>query len=391
MKRTIITIAIVALGGTLCAQNSINAVLAQVEKNNTTLLASRARVDAEKLGNKTGLAPQNPEVAFSYMFGTPSAIGNRTDLSITQSFKFPTAYVAQHAIATVKNEQAELEYTKQQKEVLHAARVVCVKLIYCNALQAEYTAQCANARTLAEAYKAKYTTGDVGVLDYNKAQLNLVTVSKEFERNEIERNALLQELAQLNGGNALSLTDSVFSVQAVPADFEQWYAQAAANNPLLQWVKHQVTISQKNVQLHTANSLPTFSAGFQYEHEVGEAFRGVTVGMTIPLWENANAVKYAKAQTVAMQSAEADATMQYYNSMKALHTKVIALQTAVADYRSRLALYSNNHLLEKAYTAGELSLTEYLYECSLYYQNLLQLHAMEMEYALSYAELNKFQ
>lgn len=391
MKKAIIITAIVAFGFNLFAQNTVDNVLTEVEKNNTTLSAYRKSIDAEKIGNKTGLAPQNPEVEFNYLWGNPSAIGNRTDFSIKQSFDFPTAYSYKNQISNFKNEQAELEYKKQRNELLFQTRVICVKLTFYNVLKVELSKRLANAQKVANAYKTKYSTGDVGILEYNKAQVNLLKISKEIESHEIERNALFSELATLNGGNAINFTDSLFSLQTIPADFEQWFTQAEANNPLLQWVKQEISISEKQVKFNTAMSLPKLYGGFMSEKVVGQQFQGVTLGITIPLWENKNTVKFAKAQAIAMQSVEADAKLQFYNNMKALHTKVIALQNNVNDYRSKLVLYSNSELLEKAFNKGEISLTEYMYELSLYYESIYTLLEMEMNLILAFAELNKYQ
>ncbi len=391
MKKAIIISVIMVLGFNLFAQNNINNVLTEVEKNNTTLSAYRKSVDVEKIGNKTGITPQNPEVEFNYLWGNPSTIGNRTDFSIKQSFDFPTAYSYKNQISNLKNEQAELEYKKQRNEVLYQTRVVCVKLTYYNAFIVELSKRHANALKIADAYKVKYNTGDVGILEFNKAQVNLLNVTKELENNEIERNALLSELTTLNGGNAINFTDSLFTVQTIPADFEQWFTQTEANNPLLQWVKQEIAISEKQVKLNTVNSLPKFYGGFMSEKVVGQQFQGITLGITIPLWENKNIVKYAKAKTIAMQSVEADAKLQFYNSMKATHTKVISLQTNVTDYRSKLGMYSNSELLEKAFNKGEISITVYMYELSLYYESIYKLLEMEMNLNEAFAELNKYQ
>lgn len=378
-------------GFNLFAQNTIDNVLTEVEKNNTTLAAYRKSIDAEKIRNKTGLTPYDPEVEFNYLWGNPSAIGNRIDFSIKQSFDFPSVYYYKSQISDLKNEQSELEYKKLRNEVLFQTRVVCVKLTYFNALKIELKKRHANAMKVADAYKTKYNTGDVGILEYNKAQINLLNVAKEIEKIEIERNALLLELKTLNGGNSINFNDSLFSLQTIPADFEQWFTSVETNNPILELMKQEITISEKQVKLNIANSLPKVYVGFMSEKVVGQQFQGVNVGITIPLWENKNTVKYANARAIAMQSVEADAKLQFYNSMKALHTKVIALQNNVNDYRIKLAMYSNKELLEKAFSIGEISLTEYVYELSLYYDSIYKLLEMEMNLYLAIAELNKYQ
>lgn len=375
----------------LSAQNSVDDILLQIEKNNTTLLAYRKSVDADKIGNKTALLPQNPEVEFNYLWGNPSALGNRIDFSIKQSFDFPTTYGYKSQISNLKNEQAELEYKKQRNEIVFQARVVCLKLTHLNALNIEIATRQANAQQVANAYKAKFDAGDIGILDYNKAQVNFLNVTKEQQSIEIERNALLSELAMLNGGNATNFTDSQFTMQTISADFEQWYTSAEANNPLLQWIKQEIAITEKQSKLNTALSLPKFYGGYMSEKLTGQQFQGVTVGMTIPLWENKNTVKQAKAKTVAMQSIETDAKLQFYNGLKTTHTKVIALQSNVTNYRNNLTLFSNSKLLEKAFNKGEISLTEYMYELSLYYDSIFKLLEMEMELNVTVAELNKYQ
>lgn len=375
----------------LNAQNNVDTALKAIEENNTTLKALKVSSEAQKLGNKTGLTPQNPEVEFNYLWGNPSAIGNRTDFSVKQSFDFPTAYSFRSQISNLKNEQAELEYQKQRKEILLQTRLVCIELTYNNALKAELSKRLNNATQIANAYKSKFDIGEVSILEHNKAHVNLLNVSKELENNEIERNVLLSELTTLNGGNPINFTDSLFTWQTIPADFEQWYTQTEANNPLLQWVKQEIAISEKQVKLNNTLSLPKFYGGFMSEKVVGQQFRGISLGITIPLWENKNTVKYAKAKTLAMQSMETDAKLQFYNSMKATHTKVISLQTNVTDYRSKLTMYSNSELLEKALDKGEISLSEYFFELSLYYESINRLLEMEQNLSKAFAELYRYQ
>lgn len=379
-----------AFGFNLSAQSTIDNVLTEVERNNTTLSAYRKSIDAKKIGNKTGITPQNPEVEFNYLFGNPSALGNRTDFSIKQSFDFPTAYSYKKQISDLKNEQAELEYTKQRNDVLYKTNVVCVKLTYYNVLKIELEKRRSNASKIAEAYKTKYDVGDINILDYNKAQINLLNITKELESCEIERNSLLLELVALNGGHPVHFSDSVFFTKNIPDDFEQWFAQTEEKNPLLQWIKQELAISRKQVRLNTAISLPRVYGGYMSEKVVGQQFQGITLGVTIPLWENKNSVKQAKAQSFAVQSIEADSKLLFYNHMKEVHTKAIALHNNVSDYRNKLSIYSNNELLEKALIKGEISLTEYLYELALYYENVSKLLEMEMSLNLVYAELNRY-
>jgi len=372
----------------LFAQNNVDKVLSQIEKNNTTLSALRKSADAQKVGNKTAIFLKNPEVEFNYLWGNPSAIGNRTDFSIKQSFDFPTAYGYKNQISDIKNEQTELEYRKQQKTVLLQARNICIDLIYTNALKSEYGKRLNHAQNIAKSYKLKFDAGDANVLEYNKAQLNLLNLSNKIELLEIDRTALLSELTRLNGGIAIELADSEIQSQIIPTDFDQWYTQAEQSNPILNWLKQEIQISKKQVSLNKALSLPKVQAGYMSETVVGQQFRGISVGLSIPLWENKNTVKYSKANTIALEAVAADNKVQLYNQLKTLHSKAISLQSNVTEYSSKLQSFNSSDLLKKALDKGEISLIDYIMELSIYYENVNKMLELDRDMNKAVAELN---
>jgi hypothetical protein len=391
MKQIFIVLSSIILIGSNLFSQDIDKIIAEVEKNNTTLIALRKKADAELIGNKTGLYLKNPELAFNYLWGSPENIGNRNDISILQSFDFPTAYGYRNQISESQNVQVELDYQKQSKSIIMQTRLVCNGLIYHNTLKSELNKRIANAQSIANSYKSKYDLGGASIIDYNKAQINLLNITKDAESNEISINALLSELMSLNGGINIEFVERGFPIQLLTMDFEQWYIQAEQNNPVLLWLKQEALISQKNEKLNTAMGLPKFQAGYMSENVVGQQFQGITVGLSIPLLENRNAVKYAKAKTIAMQSAETDTRLQFYNNLKTLHTKAVSLQKSLNDYRANLQLYSNTGLLQKALDKGELSLAEYFYELTIYYESFNKMLELEMTLNETIIELNKFQ
>lgn len=389
-KYIIIGIILFALPIGISAQKSADDILIQIEKNNTTLLALRKKADAQKIGNKTGIYLQNPELEFNYLWGNPSSIGNRTDFNLRQSFDFPTAYGYKNKIADLKNEQAELEYRKQVKVISLQVRIICIDLIYNNGLKSEYSKRLIHAQSVANSFKSKFDAGETGILEYNKAQINLLNLTNKMDLIDVERNALLAELTRLNGGTTIDFTESDFSATIIPTNFEQWYTQAEQSNPLLNWLKQEIEISQKQVNLNQALSLPKFQAGYMSETIVGQQFRGISVGLSIPLWENKNMVKSARANTLALQAMETDSKLQFYNQLKNLHTKTIALQTNVLNYSSKLQQFNNSDLLKKALDKGEISLIDYMIELTLYYQNVDKLLELKRDFNHTIAEMNQF-
>lgn len=384
----LLSILILPLTG-LFAQN-IDRIIADIEKNNKTLIALRKSAEAARIGNKTGLSLKNPEFEYNYLWGSPVTIGNRTDVRILQSFDFPTAYGYRNRIAEYRNIQVELEYEKQHLSIVTKARQVCNGIVYLNALQNELGKRAENARKLAESYRSKYDAGEAGLIDYNKSQLFLNNLTSDAESAETDKNALLAELRILNGGIEVDLTDTEYPVQAVGDDFEQWFKQAEEKNPELQWLKQELTISLKNEKLSTAMSLPKLQAGYMSEAIVGQQYQGIAFGLSIPLLESRNAVKYAKAKTAAVQSMEAETEIQFYNDLKSLHTKAISLQNRLKTFQSNLENFNNSDLLIKALGKGEISLIDYLYELSLYYDSYDRLLELKKALNETIIELNRY-
>lgn len=375
---------------TVFGQSQTENVLKEVEQNNTTLSALRKNTESEKIGNKTDIFLQNPEIEFNYLWGNPVAVGNRTDFSIKQRFDFPTAYGYKKQISDLKNDQVMLEYQKNLTTILFETKLICNDLIFTNALQNELTKSFEHAQSIAQSYKTKFDLGETNVLEFNKAQLNLLKMANAVALNETERINLLAELTRMNGGKAIAFDESSFPEVSLAEDFDQWYNATKKQNPSLEWLKKEIEISQRNIQLNRALNLPKFEAGFMSEKVVGEQFRGVSAGMVLPLWENKNKVKAAKSSAVTVESMAADHELQFYNHLKALHSKAVRLQKNAADYKSGLLLYNNAELLKTALDKGEISLINYLTELSFYYESMHQLLEIEKELFKVVAEIERF-
>ncbi|MDR2886976.1 MAG: TolC family protein [Bacteroidales bacterium] len=392
MKRIIIITLLLSATFAIQAQSGYEAILQQIEANNTTLAALRRQTEAQKLGNRTGLAPANPEVEFSYLWGNPSAIGSRTDISVMQSFDFPAAYAHRSKIAGLQNENAELLYKAERLNVLLSAKQTYIKLIYCNAIAFEYAVRLKNAETIANAYKIKLENGETNILEHNKAQLNLTTVQAEVAQMQAEWAVLQSELKQLNGGKEVVFSgkifpDNVYTANTLPNNFEEWYAQAEAKSPALQYVSAQIEIGRHEVKHNRAMGLPKLSAGYMSEKTAGEHFQGVSVGVSIPLWENKNRVKQAKVQAQAAETTFEDSKIQFHNRLQALYAKADALQQNAQKLRQSLTDNNNEPLLKKALDAGEISLLNYLLEIEFYYDAINKASEAERDYELAAAEL----
>lgn len=386
MRKIIICIALLFVGISLSAQQ---AILEQIEENNTVLSALRTQANAEKIENRTGLNPENPEVGFGYLWGNQKE--NRTDFEVTQTFDFPTAYHNKRKVADIRNQQVEIRYRIERKDILLEARAICIQLIFQNALSAQLKERWDLAQEIMNSYQKMFNQGDVSILDLNKTKYELLDARKTYRESILEQEFLQAELVRLNGGKPIELKEIRFEDVILPLDFDQWYADQKIKNADLLLAGQEVSLSKQNEKLQRSLNLPKLSAGYVSEKVAAEHFQGVSVGVSIPLWENKNTVKQIKAQTLANQELEYDANLKDYHQKKALYNKALNYQEMLNANRQFDSADNTPSLLKKSLDAGEISLIEFILELGIHYDLIEKMLETEKELHLAYAELMQWE
>ncbi len=381
----------------LCSQGmysqipDIDAVLKNIEQNNTTIIALRKHADAAKMEGRTGIYMPNPEVELNYLWsGAPDESGV-LEFNIMQGFDFPTAYSYRRDIADSKALQANTQYEVECRAILLQARKICIDIIHCNALAMEFDKRLRHVQTTVQACREKYEKGDITIVEYNQQLLNLLNIRRETENNAIARTELLGELMRMNGGKSVELNGGEYPAYTLPNDFDSWYKSLESGNLALQVLSQKIEISKQQRKLNSAMNLPKFALGYKSEHTSVGTMQGIGSIISIPLWENRNAVKHAELQILAAQEVENDAKLQYRSMAKILYTKAKSLEALINDYHEILKSINNSDFLDKALNSGHISLIDYTHEISLYYDATTGLLEVERELQYALAELMQWQ
>ena len=354
------------------AQNEVERVLQSVEQHNTTLIALRHETEAAKVGNHTNLNLPNPEVEFGYLWGSPSSIGHRKDVSAVQSFDFATVSGAKRRLARQQDALADWQYKESRMQLLLEAHHLCLDAIYYNAMCKELMQRKQYAEEITSAQQKRLEQGDINRIEYNQVKLDLAAVCAELMRCNTERAAVMAELQRLNGGEPLLIEATDYPAVAIANDFEAWYAEAEQKSPALAYVKQQIDVANRELAVRRADGLPTVSLGFMGEYVSGENYQGVKVGMSIPLWANKNRVRQAKAEVEAAKARQTDARQQFYSRLHNLFVQQRGLRQVVQSYQEALRATDNTSLLKKALDAGSISTMDYLLGARMYYDAVNQ-------------------
>ena len=372
------------------SQATMEEILTDIETNNTTLNALDKQMEAKMLENKTGIFLHDPEFEFAYQWGDPASIGPKKNISLKQSFAFPTVYTYQNRVSEARNDQLSMEYNRQRVQIMLDAKQRCYDLIYANAMIAVMEQRLQHARHLMTAYERMLEAGETNVLEVNKARINMTTQQQQYELRQIEREQTLSELQRLNGGQPVEYEGTDFPAQPLPTDFNKWYQDVGLQNPILQWLEQEAAISRTQVSLARARSLPGFSAGYVSEALTHEQFRGWAVGVSIPLWEQKNTVKLARAHVHATEETIIDQQLQHYNHLKSAHATAVSLQQTLSVYQQSVVDSEHADLLQQAWQQGEIGLINYLMELSFYYDSVDRLLDTERDLNRVLAVLNQY-
>jgi cobalt-zinc-cadmium efflux system outer membrane protein len=360
--------------------SSIDHMIQTMLTNNPRLSAVKHFLEAEKMDNLVGLTPSDPVVSVNYLKPNPRIRNQRFDYEISQEFDFPTVYGRKKTVAKYKNAGIDYEFSIARQEMVHEILQTWLSAVYFKKRVEHFDQQWLHADRLAKANQDAFHLGQASVLDRNKAQLFAAQIKKEVDFSMIEVQTAENKLFQLNGGKAIANLPTEYPMDwKVATTFEDWYQLNVLKSGLLMQVQNEVEVSKANEKLAQAKWLPSFQVGFMREQDIEVDFKGVTLGMTIPLWQNKNVTNQARSQRLAAESNLKEEQLMVYLSYQQAFEKAKAWEKQLNEIKTILSDSTNPDLLKKAFDLGEMTLVEYMVELGMYYD--LQEKYLEAEFA----------
>lgn len=363
-------------------QVTVETALESIEANNSTLKALQNEITAEKLNNRTGLTMPGPEIEFEYLWGNGVGVPDRKLLGVSQRFDAATLFGVKRAVSESQNVMLELQYRNERMNIMLEAKELLTNIIYYNSLLKVLVERKSIIGRIEQSYAIKYEKGDVSSIDLSKIRLNISLLTSQIDNAEAEHQRLMLELQRLNGGIPLDFNQDHYGEETLSDSFEEWYSQAASLSPMLAYVQQQVVVGENRLKLSRSQGLPSLSAGYSGEFEPGRINQGFSVGISIPIWENKDKVKAARASVQAAESRVKDAEVQFYNSLQSQYAMVQSLRTSSLSLQKAIEDSNSMTLLKEALDAGEISLLDYLQESDYYYEAVTSMLTAQRDYRI---------
>lgn len=348
------------------------AFLSSVASRSPQLNAAEKGQTATVRGLRTGLAPDDPEVALEYYFTGET----RYELAIEQSFDFPTVYHQRNKISKLGISKAEQEYRLARRSIMGAVSDAYLGMNYASERVEIFTLRRNDLRKAVDLYKEAIRAGQNTVVELRNVQMLLTQVENSLVLAETEREEAEATLRQLNGGTeiapqgypefAFTGTQGEFVAAALAADYE---LQAAAIDTL---------IAQRQLKLSRNEWLPKLTVGFTAEIK---GTNSVLAGISLPLWQNSGRTRHAKALGEAAQAQHAAVAAEVKTRLSSLYARYQVLTTALAARMQNDAGADYPKLLDEAAKAGKITSIDALLGLAEWY--MLKDSLMELEYAVA--------
>lgn len=373
------------------AQSGIGEVLKSIEANNKTLQAGQQLNESQKLEAKTGKFLPNPTVELNQLWADRSVGGNSYEFAAVQSFDFPTTYFNKNKLSKLKINTADHQYAATRQEILLKAQQTCQEIIYLRKQHALLEKRLHNAEQLEQLYRERLALGDANQMEYNKIQLEKVNANNASRRNAAALRAQLELLQSLNGGLPIEFSDTAYAMPTALPAYEELESAYLAADPNLKSLNSESESAQREIKVNRALTLPKFDLGYRRNGGSSETLNGFRIGMSIPLWENRNTVKQAKAKAEYAVLNLEDNTQTLKATLRDLYLQAQALETSCNEYAQTISMQRTEDLLNRALISGQISMVDYFVEISLLYDSIQNYLDVEKEYQNVMAQLLQYQ
>ena len=349
--------------------------LSEVERSNAAYIAEKFNVEIAEAQAIAAKVFNDPEFTAEYSDNQDRTLmmGRSVDLGLSYNFNLANARKARIAVA-----KEEAEITKALLEdYFRSLRYEAIEA-WSNAWQTHSilslkrsTSESMDAIAVSDSLKA--ALGEIGRIDALQSSIESKAMKGDLIQAEAEYSNALTTLSYLAGGMVIQDIPENIATPVKEYPIEYLVALAQDNRADIRAAYLSKSLSEKNLALVKAQRAPDLGVnmGYSYNTEVrneiapAPMFRGVTVGVSIPLkFSSAN-----KGERVAAEKAVLQAEAAYEAALKQIEAEV---KMAYSSYRAAVKTYDNDSeetlaqartimdSSKTAYTKGDSSLLDYL-------------------------------
>lgn len=379
MKKFLTLISILICSSTI-AQEKIDLILEEIQKNNQELKALESDIKASLLEMKAENTISGPSVEYSPFYTKGYHGMASSELVVSQEFDFPTLYRDRSRQTKAEGKALESLYETRKREILLEARLLYYDIIRLNQLVDLSEERMNQLDQMLSLVQKRQNAGDANALEINKTRLERMQVSQYLVEILNEQQNTLLELQQLNGGQPVTCEERTFPV--LPAPSEPYPTEL----PEVKSAQAQLEASRQKEQLAEKNWLPKLSIGYRRNTEEKTKLNGFLVGAAFPLFSKSLQSRSAQQRVQSEERRLEALKIEIETQQKSRHNELLRIQ-GILDHSDTQLLRETLELLKTAMQHGQITALQYYDECSEIYNQLSNHINLHCKYVQRYTEL----
>lgn len=367
----------------LTAQTGMDAAVETVLANNAALKAIRHEADAAKAEARAQGALPDPQVTFGYLWS------DRKDVSVSQTLDWATLTGRRRAAIGAADTLAEATYEAAKRETALKARLAYIGVVKGKALTSLLAARMSRAYDMAAIARKRLAAGAGRQADVASTAAARAKALSELAKAQADLDMSVAVLTALNGGERLDVADTSFAGgPAIYGDFETWIASKGGTLADERTSQAEARQAQAEASVSRAETMPQVTVGFMGEFTPADSYKGVTVGVSVPLWSARKRNRQTELTLRAANQRHEATVAQARAEAAALFAKTLALGYVATELREALEAGDSRGLFVKAVEQGEMSAAEAIVAEEVYYSAAVEAIEAEAAYKSSLAELD---
>lgn len=344
-------------------------------KNNPSRMAAVYELDQNKALQKTAIDLGKTNV--SLLMGQFNSQYKDNNLTVTQSFPFPTVYAAQSKLQAAGVKSAELKVQLTENELVYQVKTQYRQLQYLIDYQRLLLRADSLYSNFQRASLSRFKAGETNLLEKTSAETQAMEMKNKLARNNADMLMVQSQLQVLLNSRQQLVPEEL------PATLPLWEqsddSTLLASHPGILFAQQQAEIGRRSWRLERAKLFPDISlsyfnqslTGYQniygYDQYFGPSkrFTGFGVGLALPIWFRPQA---ARIKAAAMNQKSVELQAAYYRSslqgeLKAAYIDYLQLKSTLLYYENK-ALPNAEQIIKhsnKAYASGDIGYVEHLH------------------------------
>ncbi len=313
------------------------------------------------------------------MYGQYNSFRNDLNITVSQSFSFPTVYANLSELAKANMESSKLKKDVVENELVYNVKQTWYQLLYLNRYQKLLQQQDSIFTRYLKAAELRFKTGEGNYLQKVTAETQLYEIRNRMTQNQADINIYLNTLGTLMHSTSKLVSIPIDSLATKRVLILSQDSAAYIHNPALVFMQQQISVQEKQKQVERSKLMPDVNLGYfnqslrgyqdndngvQQYYNSSHRFQGIMLGLSIPLWARPQASRI-KAADFGLKKAESDYALMQRN-YEGQYNQLIQ---EYLKFRSSLDYYEKNVLpqaelilsnAQKSYALGEISYIEYM-------------------------------